>query len=194
MSFGTVHFAFCDSNANSDVLQSADLEIQSSFLCTRREPSAEGTYDEETYTLILQRYLSFDNDMTVISVAWRDCQQLLDNYNDEQVCSYASEIHSTSTLMYRYERSNAEINFWSAAHFAGCVESKAEDAEGRLGIFQGTTQTPRAAGSQKQGRSFVPGVSSVSSTFVYEDLPSMGCVKSYSKERTCHMAASNRFV
>ena len=34
---------------------------------------------------ILRNYLKFDDEMSVISVVWRECEQLIENYNDEQV-------------------------------------------------------------------------------------------------------------
>ncbi|XP_071483221.1 uncharacterized protein [Diadema antillarum] len=41
-------------------------------------------YLEESYASLLQRYLQFDNDMSVVGVVWRDCQQLIEDYTDEQ--------------------------------------------------------------------------------------------------------------
>ena len=45
--------------------------------------SKEG--EEDPYTSVLHGYCKFDDEMSVISVVWRDCYQLIDNYNDEQV-------------------------------------------------------------------------------------------------------------
>ena len=47
--------------------------------------ASKEAYHEDTYPNILHRYLKFDDEMSVISVVWRDCEQLLENYNDEQV-------------------------------------------------------------------------------------------------------------
>ena len=55
------------------------------FLFHRLGAASKEAYHEDTYPNILHRYLKFDDEMSVISVVWRDCQQLLDNYNDEQV-------------------------------------------------------------------------------------------------------------
>ena len=55
------------------------------FLFLRLGAASKEAYHEDTYPNILHRYLKFDDEMSVISVMWRDCQQLLDNYNDEQV-------------------------------------------------------------------------------------------------------------
>ena len=55
------------------------------FLFPRLGAASKEAYHEDTYPNILHRYLKFDDEMSVISVVWRDCQQLLDNYNDKQV-------------------------------------------------------------------------------------------------------------
>ena len=49
-----------------------------------RGDSPEGS-KEDSYAKILRRYLRFDDEMSVIAVVWRDCHQLLDSYNEEQV-------------------------------------------------------------------------------------------------------------
>ena len=43
------------------------------------------SYNEDTYPNLLHRYLKFDDEMSVISVVWRDSQQLIEQYNEEQV-------------------------------------------------------------------------------------------------------------
>ncbi|XP_064630166.1 protein FAM193A-like isoform X2 [Lineus longissimus] len=48
-------------------------------------------YHDDTYRSCLQRYLKFDDEMSVISVVWRDCQQLIDEYNDEQAALKARQ-------------------------------------------------------------------------------------------------------
>jgi hypothetical protein len=37
------------------------------------------------FTLLLHRYLKFDDEMTKTSSDWRECYQLIEQYNDEQV-------------------------------------------------------------------------------------------------------------
>ena len=34
---------------------------------------------------LLKRYLAFDAQMLQIAIQWRDCYQLIEQYNDEQV-------------------------------------------------------------------------------------------------------------
>ena len=41
--------------------------------------------NDDSYTTVLHGYCLFDDEMSVISVVWRDCYQLIDHYNDEQV-------------------------------------------------------------------------------------------------------------
>ena len=57
------------------------------LLCSysRLGAASKEAYHEDTYPNILHRYLKFDDEMSVISVVWRDCHQLLDEYNEEQV-------------------------------------------------------------------------------------------------------------
>ncbi|XP_041477664.1 protein FAM193A-like isoform X2 [Lytechinus variegatus] len=50
----------------------------------RTVASQKEPYHEDCYSNLLQRYLQFDNDMSVIAVVWRDCQQLIEDYTDEQ--------------------------------------------------------------------------------------------------------------
>jgi hypothetical protein len=47
--------------------------------------ASKEAYHEDTYPNLLHRYLKFDDEMSVISVVWRDCEQLIGAYNDEQV-------------------------------------------------------------------------------------------------------------
>eukprot|EP00057_Strongylocentrotus_purpuratus_P002619 XP_003724871.1 PREDICTED: protein FAM193A isoform X2 [Strongylocentrotus purpuratus] len=50
----------------------------------RAVASQKEPYREESYSNLLQRYLQFDNDMSVVAVVWRDCLQLIEDYTDEQ--------------------------------------------------------------------------------------------------------------
>ena len=75
--------------------QNASISDELVQLCTckdvfhplycRHGAASKESYHEDTYPNILHRYLKFDDEMSVISVVWRDCQQLLETYNDEQV-------------------------------------------------------------------------------------------------------------
>jgi hypothetical protein len=47
--------------------------------------ASKESYNEDTYPNLLHRYLKFDDEMSVISVVWRDSQQLIEQYNEEQV-------------------------------------------------------------------------------------------------------------
>ena len=47
--------------------------------------ASKESYHEDTYPNILHRYLKFDDEMSVVAVVWRDCEQLIEAYNDEQV-------------------------------------------------------------------------------------------------------------
>ena len=47
--------------------------------------ASKESYNEDTYPILLHRYLKFDDEMSVISVVWRDSQQLIEQYNEEQV-------------------------------------------------------------------------------------------------------------
>ena len=40
---------------------------------------------DDTSSDLLQRYLKFDDEMSAVSVVWRECQQFIERYNDEQV-------------------------------------------------------------------------------------------------------------
>ena len=42
-------------------------------------------HDDSFFTLLLHRYLIFDDEMTKVSSDWRECYQLIEQYNDEQV-------------------------------------------------------------------------------------------------------------
>ena len=44
-------------------------------------------HDSEELTNLLHRYLRFDDEMLQVAVQWRDCFQLIEQYNDEQVMS-----------------------------------------------------------------------------------------------------------
>lgn len=46
--------------------------------------ASKESYTEDTYPNLLHRYLKFEDEMSVISVVWRDCQQLIESYNEEQ--------------------------------------------------------------------------------------------------------------
>lgn len=46
------------------------------------------SYYEDIYFNFLYRYLKFDDEMFVIFVVWRDSYQLIEQYNEEQVCLY----------------------------------------------------------------------------------------------------------
>lgn len=55
---------------------------------TRLGAASKESYHEDTYPNLLHRYLKFDDEMSVISVVWRDSHQLIEQYNEEQVSSY----------------------------------------------------------------------------------------------------------
>ncbi|XP_033757581.1 protein FAM193A-like [Pecten maximus] len=46
--------------------------------------ASKESYNEDTYPNLLHRYLKFDDEMSVISVVWRDSHQLIEQYNEEQ--------------------------------------------------------------------------------------------------------------
>lgn len=46
--------------------------------------ASKESYNEDTYPNLLHRYLKFDDEMSVISVVWRDSHQLIERYNEEQ--------------------------------------------------------------------------------------------------------------
>lgn len=46
--------------------------------------ASKESYHEDTYPNLLHRYLKFDDEMSVISVVWRDSHQLIEQYNEEQ--------------------------------------------------------------------------------------------------------------
>lgn len=46
--------------------------------------ASKESYSEDTYPNLLHRYLTFENEMSVIGVVWRDCHQLIESYNEEQ--------------------------------------------------------------------------------------------------------------
>lgn len=50
----------------------------------RMGAASKESYNEDTYPNLLHRYLKFDDEMSVISVVWRDSQQLIEQYNEEQ--------------------------------------------------------------------------------------------------------------
>ena len=73
------------------------------FLFLRLGAASKEAYHEDTYPNILHRYLKFDDEMSVISVVWCDCQQLLDNYNDEQVRIELADASSLlAKIVHRY--------------------------------------------------------------------------------------------
>ncbi len=53
--------------------------------------AASSYYHEDTYVVLLDKYLRFDDVVSVVSVVWRDCQQMIEEYNDEQV-KYSAEV------------------------------------------------------------------------------------------------------
>lgn len=62
-------------------------DMRYSFI-TRLGAASKESYHEDTYPNLLHRYLKFDDEMSVISVVWRDSHQLIEQYNEEQVSSY----------------------------------------------------------------------------------------------------------
>ncbi|XP_061177860.1 protein FAM193A-like [Saccostrea echinata] len=46
--------------------------------------ASKESYHEDTYPNLLHQYLKFDDEMSVISVVWRDSHQLIEQYNEEQ--------------------------------------------------------------------------------------------------------------
>ncbi len=61
------------------------MGLSMSCVWFRLGAASKEAYHEDTYPNILHRYLKFDDEMSVISVVWRDCHQLLDAYSEEQV-------------------------------------------------------------------------------------------------------------
>lgn len=55
------------------------------LLYNRLGAASKESYNEDTYPNLLHRFLKFEDEMTVISVVWRDCHQLLESYSEEQV-------------------------------------------------------------------------------------------------------------
>ncbi|XP_074640905.1 uncharacterized protein LOC141898735 [Tubulanus polymorphus] len=53
--------------------------------------ASKEAYHEDTYPNILHRYLKFDDEMSVISVVWRDCQKLIEDYSEEQTAMKAKQ-------------------------------------------------------------------------------------------------------
>ncbi|XP_046371497.2 protein FAM193A-like isoform X3 [Haliotis rufescens] len=49
-----------------------------------RGAASKESYNEDTYPNLLHRFLKFQDEMSVILVVWRDCQQLIEAYNEEQ--------------------------------------------------------------------------------------------------------------
>ncbi len=52
---------------------------------SRLGAASKESYHEDTYPVVLHNYLKFDDELSVVSVVWRDCQQMIEEYNDEQV-------------------------------------------------------------------------------------------------------------
>ena len=61
------------------------------YVGLRLGAASKEAYHEDTYPNILHRYLKFDDEMSVISVVWRECEQLIENYNDEQVSDFGRQ-------------------------------------------------------------------------------------------------------
>ena len=76
------------------------------YVGLRLGAASKEAYHEDTYPNILHRYLKFDDEMSVISVVWRECEQLIENYNDEQVIM-KKQLH------------NSRNNEWRGVHFDG---------------------------------------------------------------------------
>lgn len=53
--------------------------------CMVTAHESEGTCDSDELTHLLRRYLRFDDEMLQVAVQWRECFQLIEQYNDEQV-------------------------------------------------------------------------------------------------------------
>ena len=51
----------------------------------RKGGSANSHVHDDFYASVLHQYLKYDGEMSVVMVLWRDCEQLLEKYNDEQV-------------------------------------------------------------------------------------------------------------
>ena len=51
----------------------------------RMGAASKESYNEDTYPNLLHRFLKFQDEMSVILVVWRDCQQLIEAYNEQQV-------------------------------------------------------------------------------------------------------------
>ena len=61
----------------------------------RKGGSSRIRVHEDLYASVLHRYLKYDGEMSVVMVLWRDCEQLLEKYNDEQV----SRGHHSSAML-----------------------------------------------------------------------------------------------
>ena len=75
--------------------------------------ASKEAYHEDTYPNCLHRYLKFDDEMSVISVVWRDCQQLVEVYNEEQVGSLHAYYHTfkhTPSFTYNYAQNKCCLN------------------------------------------------------------------------------------
>ena len=65
--------------------------------------ASKESYNEDTYPNLLHRFLKFEDEMSVICVVWRDCHQLLESYNEEQVQIIKAQCTSlNNTLEDRY--------------------------------------------------------------------------------------------
>ncbi|XP_078662935.1 LOW QUALITY PROTEIN: uncharacterized protein LOC144906481 [Branchiostoma floridae x Branchiostoma belcheri] len=53
--------------------------------------ASKESYHEDTYPNVLHRYLKFDDEMTMVQMTWRDCQQLIDEYTEEQATLKAKQ-------------------------------------------------------------------------------------------------------
>ncbi|XP_041368374.1 protein FAM193A-like [Gigantopelta aegis] len=50
----------------------------------RMGAASKESYNEDTYPKLLHDFLKFQDEMSVILVVWRDCQQLIEAYNEQQ--------------------------------------------------------------------------------------------------------------
>ena len=71
-------------------------------MCIDSELSLSKEIDESSdtsFTPLLHRYLKFDDEMTKVSADWRECYQLIEHYNDEQVLNKAKSFPFTKQFM-----------------------------------------------------------------------------------------------
>ena len=69
-----------------------------SFFFSRLGAASKESYHEDTYPNLLHSYLKFDDEMSVISVVWRDSHQLIEQYNEEQVGGFKMYFYTDNAV------------------------------------------------------------------------------------------------